>query len=87
MTADRTNDTGILPKGFNSPAHCDQKINFTLISLKVEVFSAANNPLHRAGQFRNQGFPRPRLEGVCSRPFTGRCGQESRSGRLGAKVR
>ena len=44
-------------KGVNSPAHCGQKLNFTLISLKVEVFSAAKCPLHRAGPLRNQGFP------------------------------
>ena len=57
MTADRTNDTGILPKGFNSPAHCDQKINFTLISLKVEVFSAANIRFTGRGSSGIKGFP------------------------------
>ena len=82
MTADRTNDTGILPKGFNSPAHCGQKVNFTLISLKVEVFSAAN--IHFTG--RGSSGIRDFLGGMCSRSFTG-AGQESRSGRLGAKVR
>ena len=69
-------------KGVNSPAHCGQKLNFTLISLKVEVFSAAKCPLHRAGQLRNQGFP---WRGVFQTRY--RCGQESRSGRLSAKVR
>ena len=56
MTADRTNDTGILPKGFNSPAHCGQKVNFTLISLKVEVFSAANIRFTGRGAVQESGI-------------------------------
>ena len=82
MTADRTNDTGILPKGFNSPAHCDQKVNFTLISLKVEVFSAANIRFTGRGSSGIRDFLG---RGVLQAIY--RCGQESRSGRLGAKVR
>ena len=58
MTADRITNIGILPKGCYFPGPtAAQKLNFTLISLEVEVFSAAKCPLHRAGPLRNQGFP------------------------------
>ena len=77
MTADRITNIGILPKRVLIPRpHCGQKLNFTLISLEVEVFSAAKCPLHRAGPLRNQGFS---LEGCAPDPLQVRPGEPSRA--------